>query len=779
MSATIPCTSYPHKYSTPYIVVHPDFLPYARIYFNDAIPGSSLQNKPLEGLVKMMKPGWFTVTFSGSITADYTLYWDEYIIRCANIGSDGTQMDCSTPSATHYKECGHESKFMLHIYMPNNNYEMIITKLTINDLSGTYGVDTFCIPPANTEWHPPDSSGIISNESCIEYPTLDKWDVVCVGTKNKVGKCSDRALTIKLPHNILSTTGVNLGEAEIINGDDNIPATCKPTNAPTRTPSISPTQSPTQPTTTPSKNPTKYPTITPSTSPTKFPTKTPSKSPTKFPTTTPSKTPTISPTIPTIYPTYNPSITPTKTPTLYPTIQTTIEQQGQQGAFENNPVYVWIDESNTNKFIAIVGLSILFLICCLICYICYIAKKCCFKNNSSQLTGRYADAKHPQSASTETLNKTTKVTTKQNSVLSASSLSTNNPTNASVIGPNSLASNSKPSSIAMTAVNKYKPRAPTVPSLIVPHRDEYIVKFTSKPFGIAMSPLKKDRYNLYVSKVDVDSQAEQNNVRVGAKLVAINGDSIEGIGSKEIYKRLGASGVPVEIMFRKRLKKRKKNPREQSEVPSQSDGEGGYVEGSFDDAFDEYDDMYPAPVPPGTPIQQTPSMHGNMIENYPSTINLAAVQEQKAPEPYMAQQIELQQAGSGSQEVNGYGDGNITGNNLNNSKINNNTSSDSDDEMYEQGDDTPTLDAQETIGYNIKHVQSKESLDLQAVVKHTVDIPDPDSSDDNEDMNKKNKQVIKVKTVKFKMEEKENQMEDNDIDYDDDMDDDGNFVFQT
>eukprot|EP01084_Bolivina_argentea_P023349 43557_1 len=296
MSATIPCTSYPHKYSTPYIVVHPDFLPYARIYFNDAIPGSSLQNKPLEGLVKMMKPGWFTVTFSGSITADYTLYWDEYIIRCANIGSDGTQMDCSTPSATHYKECGHESKFMLHIYMPNNNYEMIITKLTINDLSGTYGVDTFCIPPANTEWHPPDSSGIISNESCIEYPTLDKWDVVCVGTKNKVGKCSDRALTIKLPHNILSTTGVNLGEAEIINGDDNIPATCKPTNAPTRTPSISPTQSPTQPTTTPSKNPTKYPTITPSTSPTKFPTKTPSKSPTKFPTTTPSKTPTISPT---------------------------------------------------------------------------------------------------------------------------------------------------------------------------------------------------------------------------------------------------------------------------------------------------------------------------------------------------------------------------------------------------------------------------------------------------------------------------------------------------
>eukprot|EP01083_Nonionella_stella_P198788 729577_1 len=325
----------------------------------------------------------------------------------------------------------------------------------------------------------------------------------------------------------------------------------------------------------------------------------------------------------------------------------------------------------------------------------------------------------------------------------------------------------------MTTVNKYKPRAPTVPSLIAPHRDEYIVKFTSKPFGIAMSPLKKDRYNLYVSKVDVDSQAEQNNVRVGAKLVAINGDSIEGIGSKEIYKRLGASGVPVEIMFRKRLKKRKKNPREQSEVPSQSDGEGGYVEGSFDDAFDEYNDMYPAPVPPGTPIQQTPSMHGNMIENYPSTINLAAVQEQKAPEPYMAQQIELQQAGSGSQEVNGYGDGNITGNNLNNSKINNNTSSDSDDEMYEQGDDTPTLDAQETIGYNIKHVQSKESLDLQAVVKHTVDIPDPDSSDDNDDMNKKNKQVIKVKTVKFKMEEKENQMEDNDIDYDDDMDDDG------
>lgn len=95
-------------------------------------------------------------------------------------------------------------------------------------------------------------------------------------------------------------------------------------------------------------------------------------------------------------------------------------------------------------------------------------------------------------------------------------------------------------------------------NIMVRHSDEFMVTFATQPFGMNLSTLKTDKYNLYVSKVEGNSIAARNNVTVGLQLVAINGESVEGIGSILIFQRVREAELPAQIMFRKRKKQRRK-----------------------------------------------------------------------------------------------------------------------------------------------------------------------------------------------------------------------------
>lgn len=115
-----------------------------------------------------------------------------------------------------------------------------------------------------------------------------------------------------------------------------------------------------------------------------------------------------------------------------------------------------------------------------------------------------------------------------------------------------------------------KPRKTTDSILKVPQPDEYIVRFHKQPFGMTWTPLKHDKWNLYVRSVEPNSAAARAHVTKGSKLIAINGESVEGLGPKEISQQVKAAGVPVSITFRKRSKLDRQKSKRQSAMAGRS-----------------------------------------------------------------------------------------------------------------------------------------------------------------------------------------------------------------
>jgi len=60
-----------------------------------------------------------------------------------------------------------------------------------------------------------------------------------------------------------------------------------------------------------------------------------------------------------------------------------------------------------------------------------------------------------------------------------------------------------------------------------------------------------DKKNLYVSKINSGSEAEEGGVVIGSKLLCFNGEMIEDLGAKQIYLRSTQVSLPVTITFLK------------------------------------------------------------------------------------------------------------------------------------------------------------------------------------------------------------------------------------
>jgi len=89
------------------------------------------------------------------------------------------------------------------------------------------------------------------------------------------------------------------------------------------------------------------------------------------------------------------------------------------------------------------------------------------------------------------------------------------------------------------------------------YMNEFVIHFISKPYGMNLSTKKKDKNNLYVSKVEKNSFADKNNLMVGAKVIALNGKNVEDIGARKIFELIDDAqflNLSLSIMFRKKNK---------------------------------------------------------------------------------------------------------------------------------------------------------------------------------------------------------------------------------
>jgi len=83
----------------------------------------------------------------------------------------------------------------------------------------------------------------------------------------------------------------------------------------------------------------------------------------------------------------------------------------------------------------------------------------------------------------------------------------------------------------------------------------YMAEFTQKPFGFAFGtdPYKRDKRNLYVTEVDIDSVAEQLHVMVGSFVIAFGDETVEGKGAKkifQIFQQTYVSQLPLTMVFK-------------------------------------------------------------------------------------------------------------------------------------------------------------------------------------------------------------------------------------
>ena len=562
------CPSSPHKLAATNLPItrgptQSEYIDRPYVYFPDAIRNNYINGQPndnsiyfnqaFDGNIRMAEPTTLNIRLSDTTDAgvDYTLYWDEQIIKWTNVISNTplVSLSLSDESVSKNIECNHESQYMLHVYNPGNGNDPItIQNVTVSSSdTHAYSVETFCIANSYTKVHVGSSNSACSND---EFGGIPQWDQVCVGDGliSDLNKCSDQGINIVFPQNLFLLGDQEL-EGRVINGDQNIPATCSPTPAPTKSPTVFPTKNPTadptfDPTNDPTMIPTKYPSVNPTTDPTKFPSTQPTRYPSLFPSVGPTKDPTFMPTESTPNPTMRPSEEPSIQPTDAPIVSTLAGSDGLDQNDEESEFIIleWFNESDENKIISAVGLGFCLLVCCLVCYIFYVTKTCCFLYRKKK--------DHPESVSMAALKSQSPQSTTSLDVI----VSNADPTHSgsSMI---QLSNTAQVPSVSMDLdlppnPNQNKLRSQS--SITIPHRDEFIVTFKTKPFGINMSTIKSDKYNLYVTKVNVNSVAMQKGVVRGTKLVALNGESIEGIGAKAIFDRLKKTPLPLDIMFRRR-----------------------------------------------------------------------------------------------------------------------------------------------------------------------------------------------------------------------------------
>jgi len=135
----------------------------------------------------------------------------------------------------------------------------------------------------------------------------------------------------------------------------------------------------------------------------------------------------------------------------------------------------------------------------------------------------------------------------------------------------------------------------------LPPEDEYSVTFECRPFGMVLSSLARDEHNLYVSKVDALSVAGRHGIAVGDKIVALNGEGIEGNGASTVYDQVTKSEMPLTITFRRRFK-RKSDVQNQAVSGEVSPVLGAIAVNMMDD-IDSMDSMSAEELfAPGTPV---------------------------------------------------------------------------------------------------------------------------------------------------------------------------------
>lgn len=230
-----------------------------------------------------------------------------------------------------------------------------------------------------------------------------------------------------------------------------------------------------------------------------------------------------------------------------------------------------------------------------------------------------------------------------------------------------------------------------------------------KPFGINMSTTKSDKYNLYVTKVDPDSIAMGKGVTRGTKLVALNGESIEGIGAKEIFRRLKTTPLPLDIMFRRR-NRRKSSLLERSES-------GGEVYGDVQSSEDE---LYEPGTPEVTGIQKTPTFDAVLVTPM-APMELNQNESNSSPD-----------AGNGNSVMNVIPNV-IRKKSKSNKKVsvNDDTSSDDDDDNGIYQNNNGLLMSQNQSMVMVDHIGDN---DFQSAVDNSGDVP---SSDDDDGLYKK------------------------------------------
>eukprot|EP01084_Bolivina_argentea_P280756 480194_1 len=87
---------------------------------------------------------------------------------------------------------------------------------------------------------------------------------------------------------------------------------------------------------------------------------------------------------------------------------------------------------------------------------------------------------------------------------------------------------------------------------MVENEHEYIVQFTSKPFGIVFTKNKFAK-NVFIAAVKTNSFAETNGVIIGSKIIKFDNENVEDMGAqniKQIFKETYCNKLPLKITFR-------------------------------------------------------------------------------------------------------------------------------------------------------------------------------------------------------------------------------------
>eukprot|EP01084_Bolivina_argentea_P137493 242159_1 len=139
----------------------------------------------------------------------------------------------------------------------------------------------------------------------------------------------------------------------------------------------------------------------------------------------------------------------------------------------------------------------------------------------------------------------------------------------------------------------------------------YSYTFVTKPFGMEWKTLKKDKKNLYVSKVTKKSQAELGKIGIGSKLISFNGEMIEGLGAKKIYAKLAITEMPLTITFLK-PPKREQDKEGDAYKKTEADPEAVVDDAAAPSGLPQVAPVVPAQIG-GTPTPEAPEAEAALL----------------------------------------------------------------------------------------------------------------------------------------------------------------------